>query len=180
VPFPPEDQLPGDCAPYGSVPDDAVAESCIPYPCPPVVAVSDWPDGGGVLLIPSELREFDAGAWCVGHQHGPGAEAVAEHLWLHWCAQVNGSLVCAYYHDPMGFFVAVVRAADGRMLKHARIRQPRGVEWPDSVDRTRTWARATAIAAADELRCGSVDPPGAAHDDRWLRSQLDRLGRREP
>lgn len=179
MPFPPEDFVPGDCVPDDSTPGDAVAESCVPHPSPPVVALSDWPDGGGVLIIPPELREFDAGAWCVGHQHGPGAEAVAEHLWLHWCAPVNDSLVCAYYHDPMGFFVAVVRAEDGHMVKHARIRLPRGIEWPDSLDRARTWARATAIAAADELRCGAVEPSIAGQDDAWLRRQLDRLGRRE-
>ena len=162
------------------VPVEGMPEGCVPTPCPPVVALSDWPDGGGVLIIPPELRDFDAGAWCVGHRHGPGAEAVADHLWLHWCAQVNGSLVCAYYHDPMGFFVALVRADDGRMLKHTRLRPRRGAEEPDSLDRTRTWARATAIAAADELRCGPVDPPGVATDDAWLRRQLDRLGHREP
>jgi len=157
------------------MPDD-----CVPYPSPTAVAVADWIEGGGVLIVPPELHEFDAGAWCVGHQHGPGAEAISDHLWLHWCAPVEASLVCAYYHEPMGFFVALVRAAHGRVLKHARMRPPRGIEWDDSLDRTRTWARATAIAAADELRCGLVDAPPRAEDDAWLRRQLDGLGRRGP
>lgn len=179
APGPENDRVPDGELPDAGMSEAGASDTCVPHPCPPAVAVADWPDGGGVLVIPPELREFDAGAWCVGHQHGRGAEAVAEHLWLHWCAQVNDALVCAYYHDPMGYFVSLVRADDGRMLKHARIRPPRGAEWPDSLDRTRTWARATAIAAADELRCGPVDAPAGAHDDAWLRRQLDRLGRRD-
>ena len=153
------------------------SDDCVPYPSPPAVAIADWPDGSGVLSIPTELHDFDAGAWCVGHQHGLGAEALADHLWLHWCARVGASLVCAYYHDPMGFFVALLRASDGRVLKQLRVRPPRDAQWVGGVDRTRTWARATAIAAADELRCGDAGGAPSA-DEAWLHRQLDRLGRK--
>ena len=183
-----------------SSPLDSQPDDCVRYPCPPAIPIADWPDGGGVLAIPGELQDFDAGAWCVGHEHGPGAEAIAEHVWLQWCAAVGSSLVCAYYHEPLGFFVALVRAADGRILRGLKVQPPRGVQWDDRMERSRTWARDTAIAAAAALRSatrgatdasatstasgeaapGQVDEAARGEaDEAWLRRQLDRLGRRD-
>lgn len=160
--------------------------ACIPYPCPPPIPLGDWPDSRERLEIPAPLHDFDAGAVCIGHAHGPGAEALSDHLWLYWCARVDDLLVCAYYHDPMGDFVALLRAGDGRALKGLKIAPPRHVQWEDGVERRRAWARATAIAAADELRSRtSADPPASdpvvaspADTDAWLRRQLDGLGRK--
>ena len=171
--------------------------TCAPYPCPPPIPLADWLDSSERIEVPEPLHDFDAGPVCVEctpGAHGPGAEALSDHLWLQWCARVGDLLVCAYHHDPLGDFVALVRAADGRALKGMRVAPPRHVHWPDGIDRRRAWARATAIAAAGELRArpsagaaaGESDPVTAGHaraaaeTDAWLRRQLDGLGRRRP
>lgn len=166
--------------------DDA---DCVPYPCPPPIPLGDWPDSHERLEIPTHLHDFDAGALCVrhaqghaqGHAHGPGAEAISDHVWLQWCARVGDVLVCAYHHEPMGDFVALLRSGDGRALKGLKIAPPRHVRWDDDIERRRAWASATAIAAADELRArppADAEPPAEA--EAWLRQQLDGLGRKRP
>jgi hypothetical protein len=153
---------------------------CVPYPCPPTIALADWPDGDGTFVhVPEHLHDFDAGRWCVDHEHGPGAEALAEHLWLHWSARVGETLVCAYYHDPLGYYVALVRASDGRALRLLKIRPPRSVRWEDDLQRCRTWARASAMAAATELRA-APEAPAESADEAWLRRQLGTLGKLPP
>jgi hypothetical protein len=147
------------------------------------VSLGDWPDGDGLLNVPERLHEFDAGDWCVGHEHGPGAEALSEILWLHWCARVGDLLVAAYYKDPIGFFVAVAHVTDGRTRKELRLRPPRdelGAESAESFPRQRSWARLTAMAAAEDLRAagGVVAGSQASEDAAWLRRQLGGLGRR--
>jgi len=153
------------------------SEPCVPYPCPTAIALADWPDGDGTTVrVPAELHDFDAGAWCLGHEHGPGAEAVEEHLWLHWSVRVGDAVVCAYYHDPLGYYAALLRASDGRALKLLKLRPPRGVEWDDAPHRCRSWARLCAMTAAKELSSGPSPADGTEHE-AWLRRQLDTLGR---
>ena len=165
--------------------------TCVPYPCPPPVPLGDWPDSRERLDVPGPRHDFDAGAICLDHAHGPGAEALSDHVWLQWCTRVGDLLVCAYYHDPLGDFVALVGAGDGRALKGLKIAPPRHVKWEDGPDRRRAWARATAIGAAQELRArasaGKAASPAdageataAAQADAWLRRQLDALGRKRP
>ena len=153
---------------------------CVPHDCPPPVALADWPDSDGFLRVPPELHDFDAGQWCVGHEHGPGAEALSDILWLHWCARVGDLLVAAYYKESIGHFVSVLRARDGRAVKDLKVRLAAGGPTEDAFRRERVWARASAIAAAEELRAsgGTLDDSTPGDGVAWLRRQLGALGRR--
>ena len=168
---------------------------CAPLPHPPPIPLADWPDSSERLDVPPHLQDFDAGALCIDHVHGRGAEALSEHVWLHWCARVHDLLVCAYYHDPMGCFVALLRASDGHALRGLKIAAPRRAaredglpphgqadrpaDGQDRVDRRVAWARATAIAVAQALRAQQPADPIPPETDAWLRRQLDGLGRRD-
>ena len=153
---------------------------CVPYDCPPPVPLADWPDSDGRLKIPPELHDFDAGQWCVGHEHGPGAEALSDIVWLHWCARVGDLLIVAHYKESVGYFVSVLRAADGQAVKELKVRPPQELPGGEGYARQRTWARATAIAAAEELRGSGGRPSDDVLGDgaAWLRRQLGSLGRR--
>jgi hypothetical protein len=65
-------------------------------------------------------------------------------------------------------------------VKELKVRLPAGAPAEDGFRRERVWARASAMAAAEELRAsgGTLDDSTPGDDVAWLRRQLGTLGRR--